>query len=57
MRKALIVGIDHYDSISPLRGAVNDAYSVKGALERHADGTLNFVQPRGSWPEPAPARQ
>jgi uncharacterized caspase-like protein len=45
-RKALIVGIDHYDRITSLSGAVNDAYSVKAALERHADGTLNFAQPR-----------
>jgi hypothetical protein len=45
-RKALIVGIDHYDQIPPLSGAVNDAYSVKAALERHADGTLNFAQPK-----------
>lgn len=45
-RKALIVGIDYYDQISSLSGAVNDAYSVKAALERHADGTLNFAQPR-----------
>ncbi|BBY89294.1 caspase family protein [Mycolicibacterium tokaiense] len=45
MRKALIVGIDHYDHLSPLSGAVNDAYSVKGVLERHADGTLNFATP------------
>lgn len=46
MRKALVVGIDHYDRIGSLSGAVNDAYSVKVALERHADGTLNFTQPR-----------
>lgn len=46
MRKALIVGIDYYDQIPPLSGAVNDAYSVKSVLERHADGTLNFAQPR-----------
>lgn len=46
MRKALIVGIDHYDHISPLRGAVNDAYSVKSVLERNADGTLNFATPK-----------
>lgn len=45
-RKALIVGIDHYDQIPTLSGAVNDAYSVRAALERHADGTLNFAQPR-----------
>lgn len=45
MRKALIVGIDHYDHLSPLNGAVNDANSVKGVLERNADGTLNFSTP------------
>lgn len=45
MRKALIVGIDYYDQISSLGGAVNDAYSVKGVLGRNADGTLNFAQP------------
>lgn len=27
------------------QGAVNDVYSVKRALERQADGTLNFAQP------------
>lgn len=46
MRKALIVGIDHYEQISPLRGAVHDAHSVKGVLERNADGTVNFATPR-----------
>lgn len=45
MRKALIVGIDHYDQIDALRGAVNDAHSVKATLERNADGTRNFAQP------------
>ncbi len=46
MNKALIVGIDYYDHIGALRGAVNDAHSVKAVLERHADGTLNFPQPK-----------
>lgn len=46
MRKALIVGIDHYEHVGSLSGAVNDAYNVKAVLERHADGTLNFQQPR-----------
>lgn len=46
MRKALIVGIDYYSDIAPLRGCVNDAHSVRAALERNADGTVNFVQPR-----------
>lgn len=46
MRKALIVGIDHYVSISDLHGCVSDAHDVKAALERHADGTLNFANPQ-----------
>lgn len=46
MRKALIVGIDHYERISLLGGCVNDAYAVKAALERNADGTTNFKTPR-----------
>jgi hypothetical protein len=46
MRKALIVGIDHYTDIKPLSGCVNDAHAVKAILERHADGTVNFVTPR-----------
>jgi len=46
MRKALIVGIDHYDCIGSLSGCVNDAHSVKSVLERHADGTVNFATPK-----------
>ncbi len=42
MRKALIIGIDHYEHIGNLSGCVNDAHSVKAALERNADGTVNF---------------
>ncbi len=42
MRKALIVGIDHYSSVSHLHGCVNDAHAVKSVLERHADGSVNF---------------
>ena len=42
MRKALIVGIDYYQNISPLFGCVNDSYAVKSVLERHSDGSLNF---------------
>ncbi len=42
MRKALVVGIDYYKGISPLFGCVNDAHSVKSALDRHGDGTVNF---------------
>ncbi len=46
MRKALIVGIDHYDGIGLLSGCVNDAHSVRSVLERHADGTVNFATPK-----------
>nr|WP_299422651.1 caspase family protein [uncultured Emticicia sp.] len=42
MRKALVVGIDYYDSISQLYGCVNDAYAIKAVLDRHSDGTKNF---------------
>lgn len=42
MRKALCVGIDSYKFVDDLHGCVNDANSVKSALERNGDGTLNF---------------
>jgi len=42
MRKALIVGIDHYARLNHLFGCVNDAYAVKNVLERNSDGTVNF---------------
>lgn len=42
MRKALVVGIDHYDNVSPLFGCVNDSFAVKSMLDRHADGSVNF---------------
>jgi hypothetical protein len=43
MRKALVVGIDHYVKFSALFGCVNDAHSVKTVLERNSDGTVNFA--------------
>jgi hypothetical protein len=43
MRKALVVGIDHYEAIPSLTGCVNDAHSVKAMLDRHADGSVNFA--------------
>lgn len=46
MRKALLVGIDYYENISQLSGCAKDAHSMKAALERHADGTVNFVSPQ-----------
>ena len=46
MRKALIIGIDHYEHIGPLSGCVKDACAVRDVLERHADGSVNFPTPR-----------
>lgn len=46
MRKALIVGIDHYQHLDSLHGAVNDARGVRDVLERHADGSVNFTTPQ-----------
>ncbi len=42
MRKALVVGINHYEHGKPLYGCVDDAHAVKAVLERHGDGTVNF---------------
>ena len=42
MRKALVIGINHYNNVSPLYGCVNDSFAVKAMLERHADGSVNF---------------
>ena len=42
MRKALVVGIDSYISVSPLHGCVNDSFAVKSMLDRHTDGSVNF---------------
>ena len=42
MKKALCVGIDCYKNVKSLYGCVNDANSVKEALERNGDGSLNF---------------
>lgn len=41
-RIALIVGIDHYEHLSPLYGCVNDSHSVKAMLEYHDAGLINF---------------
>jgi hypothetical protein len=46
MRKALIVGIDHYPMIGSLSGCVNDASAVTSMLAHNADGTLNFPSPQ-----------
>ncbi len=41
MKKALVIGIDHYPS-APLGGCVADAVSVGSVLGRNGDGSLNF---------------
>lgn len=41
MRKALIVGIDHYPK-SPLKGCVDDAGKVHALLSRNHDNSANF---------------
>ncbi len=41
MRKALLVGIDHYPN-APLQGCVNDANAICEMLFRHHDGAPNF---------------
>lgn len=41
-RRALLIGIDQYDKVSPLKGCVNDALAMKEVLERHENGNLNY---------------
>lgn len=43
MRKALVVGINHYTHASTLYGCVDDAHAVKSVFERNSDGTINFA--------------
>lgn len=44
MRKALIVGVDYYEKVDSLYGCVNDAFSVKNALDRNTNnGLRNFT--------------
>lgn len=43
MKKALVIGINYYKHVSQLYGCVNDAYAVKGVLERNSDGSVNFA--------------
>ncbi|MBX2827952.1 MAG: caspase family protein [Flavobacteriaceae bacterium] len=42
MKKALVVGINHYQHVSRLYGCVNDARTVAEALGRNGDGRKNF---------------
>lgn len=41
-RKALVIGINHYEHGSALYGCVDDAHAVKAVLETHGDGSINF---------------
>src|SRR6185295_18265737 len=41
MRRALIVGIDHYPA-APLHGCVNDAKAICAVLSEHENGDPNF---------------
>jgi hypothetical protein len=42
MRRALLVGIDHYDYQSPLAGCVNDATALRPLLARNEDTSANL---------------
>lgn len=45
MRRALLVGLDHYDDahVQDLRGCVNDVLALAPLLERHENGKPNFA--------------
>lgn len=42
MKRALVIGIDDYESPYELSGCVNDAVEVAVALEKNGDGSPNF---------------
>lgn len=42
MRRALVVGIDHYERFRPLAGCVNDAHALTPLLAQSEDGSPNF---------------
>ena len=41
-KRALIVGINHYDNVGSLSACVRDALAIEQVLARNADGGLNF---------------
>jgi hypothetical protein len=52
LKRALLVGIDQYDRLSPLDGCVNDVNALYPLLSRNEDGSPNFtcqvkISPRG----------
>ncbi len=42
MKKALIIGIDHYDNVPALNGCVRDAVEMATVLKVNGDGSPNF---------------
>lgn len=42
MKRALLIGIDHYDNFGDLAGCVNDVEAVVPLLGRNEDGCVNF---------------
>jgi hypothetical protein len=42
-RRALVVGLDHYEGGAALAGCINDAHAVAEALSKHDDGSLNYT--------------
>ncbi|WP_171058040.1 caspase family protein [Modestobacter altitudinis] len=42
MKRALLVGIDHYPTVGSLTGCVADATALSHPLARHADGSPNW---------------
>jgi hypothetical protein len=42
MKRALLIGIDHYDRFSSLSGCVNDANALEALLRRNDDNSPNF---------------
>lgn len=60
MRKALIVGLDHYEHFPRLGGCVVDARAVGKVLERNHDKSVNFKTPKlllGDSPQTAIGRR
>lgn len=42
MKRALLIGNDHYENFSDLMGCGNDVQALLPLVARHADGSLNF---------------
>lgn len=43
MKRALLVGVDNYDRVSPLSGCVNDVTALLPLLARNEDDAVNFA--------------